>query len=360
MKNARILTILVAALCSTVFADQIVLKNGDRITGTIIKSDAKTLVIKTDYAGELTVDWSAVQDLTSTQSLHVELKNGRTLAGPVTITEGKARVGSQPSASAETAKEDVSAIRNDANQLAYEKSLHPRVMEGWIGGANVGFGLTRGNSQTKNLAIAFNAARPTLHDKLSLYATSIYASNDAAGATPSTTANANAGGIRYDHNLKPRLFAFVSGDFMSNGLQDLDLRSVITGGLGFHLIKTPETTPDLLAGVNYTHESYSAFIAPGGILQPSLTRSLIGLTLGDDFAHKVGKGTVITQNFFFYPDLSNTGQYRGTFSFGTVTKVAKRLGWQNQFGDIYVSNPPVGTKKNDIIFTTGLNVSFTH
>ena len=32
--------------------------------------------------------------------------------------------------------------------------------------------------------------------------------------------------------------------------------------------------------------------------------------------HKVGKSTVITQSFFFYPDLSDTGQYRGTFNFG--------------------------------------------
>jgi hypothetical protein len=30
------------------------------------------------------------------------------------------------------------------------------------------------------------------------------------------------------------------------------------------------------------------------------------------------------------------------------------------FGDIYLSNPPLGKKKNDIIFTTGLNISFIH
>jgi hypothetical protein len=60
------------------------------------------------------------------------------------------------------------------------------------------------------------------------------------------------------------------------------------------------------------------------------------------------------------PDLSQTGQYWGTFNFGTVTKLNKWLGWQNSFGDIYVSNPPVGTKKNDLILSTGLNFSFTH
>lgn len=29
-------------------------------------------------------------------------------------------------------------------------------------------------------------------------------------------------------------------------------------------------------------------------------------------------------------------------------------------GDIYVTNPPAGKKLNDILLTTGLNVSFTH
>jgi hypothetical protein len=60
---------------------------------------------------------------------------------------------------------------------------------------------------------------------------------------------------------------------------------------------------------------------------------------------------------YFYPDLSDTGEYRFTFNFGTVTKMNKWLGWQNSFGDIYVTNPPAGKKKNDILFTTGLSIS---
>ena len=56
------------------FADQIVLKNGDRLTGTIEKSDGKTLIIKTEFAGEVTVEWPAIQEITSTQSLHVTLE----------------------------------------------------------------------------------------------------------------------------------------------------------------------------------------------------------------------------------------------------------------------------------------------
>jgi len=114
--------------------------------------------------------------------------------------------------------------------------------------------------------------------------------------------------------------------------------------------------------VNYTHEGYAAFFLPTTPPTPvaAVTHSLAGLTMGDAIMHKVGKGTVITQTLFFYPDLTQTGQYRGTFNFGTVTKLNKWLGWQNSFADIYVSNPPTGTKKNDLQLATGLNISFTH
>ena len=72
------------------FADQVVLKNGDRLTGSITKSDGKTLVIKTDYAGEVTVKFDAIQSLTSTGDLNVTL-GGKTAVGPVTTTGAEAK-----------------------------------------------------------------------------------------------------------------------------------------------------------------------------------------------------------------------------------------------------------------------------
>src|SRR4029077_10643322 len=126
--------------------------------------------------------------------------------------------------------------RGQAEETAYEKSLNPGLFEGWQGGANVGLALTRGNNQTQNLALAFTAQRKTLDDKIGLYANTVYASNDAPGAIPSTTANAIQAGIRYDHNLSSRVFAFINGDFQTDDLQNLDLRSVLGGGLGYHAI----------------------------------------------------------------------------------------------------------------------------
>ena len=126
------------------------------------------------------------------------------------------------------------------------------------------------------------------------------------------------------------------------------MRSVFGGGLGLHALKSDRTTLDFLGGANYTRENYAAF-----------SRDLIALTLGEELMKKLGASTVVNQKLYFYPDLNETGEYRGAFNFGTVTKISKLLGWQNSFTETYVTNPPVGTKKNDVILTTGLNVSFS-
>jgi putative salt-induced outer membrane protein len=351
---------LLLLLAIPALADQIVLKNGDRLTGSIAKSDGKELVIKTDYAGDVTVKFDAIQSLSSTGDLNVTL-GGKTAFGPVTTSGDNVIVATKAAGPVEAPKASVTLLRSPAEQAAYDKSLHPGLMEGWNGGVNLGFAVTRGNSQTKNLNIAFNAARKGFHDKLILCASSIYATNDVSTASPHTTANVAGGGLRYDRDFAPRIFGFVNGDFYSDALQHLDLRATGGGGLGLHAVKSATTTLDLLAGVNYTHESYSSFLGPDGETTiAAQTNSLAGATLGDAFMHKIGTGTVVTQTFFFYPNLSDTGQYRGTFNLGTVTKLNKWLGWQNSFGDIYVSNPPTGTKQNDLQISTGLNISFTH
>jgi putative salt-induced outer membrane protein YdiY len=328
------------------FADQVTMKNGDRLTGTVVKSDGKTLVLHTDYAGDMTLKFDAVQAIESGQTLHVQTKDGKTAAGTVTTSDGNLQVKTSGGA-VEAPMSAVTALRNDKQEAAYEESLHPGIFQEWKSGLNLGFALTHGNSETKNLSIGFLATRQTLHDKLGAYANAVYATNDAPGAVPSTTANSAGGGSRYDHDIKQRVFGFVAADFFSDALQGLNIRSVLGGGGGYHAVKNDRTALDLLAGGNYTHEAYTAF-----------TRNFAALTIGEDLTQKIGKGTVLNQDLGFFPDLSDPGEYRATFALGTVTKLNRWLGWQNSASDIYVTNPPAGKRQNDLVLTTGLNVSF--
>jgi putative salt-induced outer membrane protein len=360
-KNRLVALVVLLALAPAVFADQIVLKNGDHLSGTIVKSDGKTLVLHTEFAGDVTVDFKAITQITSEKDLRVSTSDKKTLVGPVTTSDGKIEVATKAGGTVGVPIGNVAAIGAQAD---YEKLEHPGLLHGWNGGVDVGFSLARGNSETSNLALAINAVHPTLNDKTSIYLSSIDTKNDLA--TPSTVANLVTAGIRYDHNINPRIFGFVGADFMSNALQDLDLRGSYGGGLGYHAIKSDSTLLDFLAGLNYTHETYSngplitPVTGPPTFISYGVTHRFIALTLGEELLHKAGKTTVITEKLYFFPDLSNTGEYRATFDLGTVTKINKWLGWQNQFSDIYVSNPPASAKKNDLILTTGLNFSFTH
>lgn len=377
---------LLLLLVVPALADQIILKNGDKLTGSITKSDGKELVIKTDYAGDVTVKFDAIQSLTSTGDLHVSLGKN-TVVGPVTTRGDDVVVTTKTGGPVEAPKTSVTSLRSPDEEAAYQKSLHPGFAEGWAGGVNVGFALTTGNSETKNLNIAFNAVRKGFHDQLTLYEASVYGTNDKV-VPHETIANANGGGIRYDHDFTPRVFGFVSGDFFSNSLQDLSLRSILTGGAGLHVIKNDKTTLDLLAGLNYTHESFSDVLNPNppsgcvtgseSVCFFSPSDSSANLTLGDAFTHQLGKNTVLTQGFLIYPGLSttrialpgNTSEdvriYRFAFNLGTVTKINKWLGWQNSVTDVFVSNPPVvpvgdpRIERNDLQISTGLNISFTH
>ena len=115
--------ILLAGIClsllgSQVLADTIKLKNGDRLTGSIVKSDEKTIVIKTEYAGVITVNWDAVQDVDSIHDLNVFSKSGQKIVGKLTAGESKVEVTTKDAGKVELAKSDITTMRNADEQAA--------------------------------------------------------------------------------------------------------------------------------------------------------------------------------------------------------------------------------------------------
>ena len=183
LPNAVFLFASVALACMA-RADTITLENGDRLTGTIVKSDAKELILKTDDArpitdnpGLITLQWSAVRQITSSAPLYVVTPQGTTVGGTVTTEGTDLVVTPSTGAPQRIPLANVTTLRSQSEETAYERSLHPGLFESWQTDAAVGFGLARGNSHTTNLAIGFNAVRATMHDKLTAYMNSIYASS---------------------------------------------------------------------------------------------------------------------------------------------------------------------------------------
>jgi len=159
-----VLISLFLCLCATAAqADQLTLKNGDRLTGSIVKSDAKTLLLKTDFAGDITLQWEAVTSIVSSQTLHLALKDGQTIVGTVTTNDGKFEVATKETGPVAAAKDAVIGVRDDAEQKAYDDQIdrlrHPHLTDFWSGLLDTGLNLTRGNSEALTYSLAGKAAR---------------------------------------------------------------------------------------------------------------------------------------------------------------------------------------------------------
>jgi putative salt-induced outer membrane protein YdiY len=338
--------VVLLCCCLSAVAEQITLKNGDRVTGTIVNMTDKKLTVKTDYAGPIEINWDAVAQFSSDKPMVITRTDKQVVTGTVAAQDSQVAVATTSGAQ-QVPMSDVVVMRSQADQAAYEKSLHPGALEGWVGGGNLGLALARGNSDTTNLALGFNAARPTMNDKWTIQATQIY-STSTVNNVSTTSANALGGFIRYDRNLTKKLFAFGLFAGSYDHAQDLNERISPSGGLGYHVIASPATTLDLLGGFGYTYENYST----------GLTNNLLNATIGDEFSHKFTANTSVIQDFYFFPYLNSGGGYRGVFDLGLASKLYRAITWNFNFGDRYNSRPVAGKKNNDVLLTTGLGLTF--
>jgi putative salt-induced outer membrane protein YdiY len=290
--------------------------------------------------------WAAVKSLRSDTALNVVLPSGETVKGSVATSGDQLQV-TAPGAPKTAPLATVTAVRNDAEQHQYERLQNPGLLDLWAGYFDVGFALATGNSRSQLLTTAFNAARVTRTDKLSAYFNQVNTKSRVNNVT-STTASALRGGWKYNRTLVGRLFATGFNDYEHDRFQNLDLRFVAGGGLGMNLIKTERTQLDVDAGINYQRENF----------MNGTTRNSLEANFGDNLAYKMNKAVSLTQSARFFANLTNTGEYRMNFDFGTNTVLKSWLGWHVTASDRFVSNPLPGRQRNDLLLSTGLRLSF--
>ncbi len=338
------------ALAQAGRADQVTLKNGDRITGSIVKKVGKGLTLKAAAIGEVTVPWDEVVSIQSDVPLNVVLQDGRTVQATLQSSEGKIQL-KEPGQTLAAA--DVVAIRNADEQRAYERLLNPPFGRLWAGAATVGFAGTQGNAETRTFTLSFNAARATRNDKTTVHFSAVKASAMISGVS-ADTAQAVRGGWGYNRTISSRLFVTTFNDYEYDRFQDLDLRLVLGGGLGLGVWRGERGRLDVVGGAAYNREKFSP-VAPA----VGFTRTSAEAYWGEDASYKLNDTTSLTQGFRMFNNLSKTGEYRANFDLGANTRLFKWLTWNLGFSDRYLSNPVAGRKQNDILYTTGIGVTFS-
>src|SRR5579871_5632246 len=144
----KISALLFLCLCAPLFADQVTMKNGDRLSGNVVKFDGKNLILKSEFAGLVTISWDAVSAVTSSNPLNVGLKGGQMLVGTVTTADGNFIVATATSGNVTAPRANVEVIRSKEEQAAYDAdadhSRNPRLIDLWTGFLDLGYATTRG------------------------------------------------------------------------------------------------------------------------------------------------------------------------------------------------------------------------
>jgi ribosome maturation factor RimP len=92
-KNISLLVILVIAgffITENSLADEVRLKNADKLTGRIVRMQENKLTLKTTYAGEITISWKEVAGLRTDGLVKVVLEDNTRFEGTAeAIEDGK-------------------------------------------------------------------------------------------------------------------------------------------------------------------------------------------------------------------------------------------------------------------------------
>jgi putative salt-induced outer membrane protein YdiY len=225
----------------------------------------------------------------------------------------------------------------------------------WRGALGAGATATSGNNESLNYSINGHAVKRTHVDKLGGYLQAVYGRRDVDGTTQRTSDQTRTG-IGYSRDFNDRLFGFGMLDFDRNNVIDLDLRTVVAGGVGYHVVKREGHTFDISTGPAYIHERYSTDKVRDTTRDTK--RDMVEWLIAEESNHALTRMVSFRQRLSYYANLNEGGEHRLSFDTGLVLKVNDRWSATITFSNRYQSNPVPGVEKNDMLLVTGLQYVF--
>ena len=353
--------VAVVTASSSAFADHLVLNNGDRLTGRVVAASTADVSLDTELAGRVTIKWTGVAQM-----------NGRPMSADLTLATVRSLVPTAPSSPPTT----------------------------WHGAVTAGWDSSRGNSETSTLSTHGVVTRLGPRDTLGLFGTYLF-SAIGSGTDAVTTARAARGGLRYDHDIAGSLYGFGFGDAENDPLQLLDLRTVVGGGAGAHLLRNEATQFNLFGGVSYARDAYAAattssstttattttkstgpVVTPPGlggtppglsgihpkrggtppaVVRTSVSRNVGEFLVGQDLSHQLSDTVNVSEGLTVFPAIGDAQDYRVSFDLSLSAQLNSWLQWNVTVADRYLRIPPAGgAVQNDTFISTGLGITFGH
>lgn len=240
------LSLLVFCPFSALEAGQISLVNGDSLTGTIVSMDNGVLVLKTEYAGTINLQWDKVARMQSEAPLRVVLTDQTNLIGE-TKEAAKGQMKLKMGKIVETASFDLGEV------VAINPKPEEKKGVKFQGRINLGLASTSGNTDTSSQHLAGEVVARTEENR---YTAGVEYNKEKD--QDQVTSKNYLGYAKYDHFLSQKWYAYANTLFEKDEFKDLNLRSTIGLGLGYQFFESERTNFSLEAGTSYLNEDFAA------------------------------------------------------------------------------------------------------
>jgi putative salt-induced outer membrane protein YdiY len=348
------LSCFLALVCLTGLghADVLTLKNGDRVTGTLVTIKGGTLQLKTDKLGTISIPMAQVATYSVEKPVAVVIKGQQPVYGTLELLPS----GDWQVKAANGQAQTIAAAKPELIMPAedYQKvEQAPGVLEAWKGSASLGYSLQNGNQVTSTFTTNITATRerpatPIFepHTRTNFdFTTLLSHANEGFSTVTSRTLTAN---LRVDYLFSPNNFVFVFGQLNHVSTQSLYLQQTYGGGFGRDLIKNSRTTFSVFGGPTYEQEKFF-----NGDFS-NTAELLLAETLGEQFSKRLR----LDHYFHFYPDLVHGGEYRFDTSSVVSFKLTNKLLVNASVIDLYLSSVPFGNNKNNVTLALGIGYAF--
>jgi hypothetical protein len=341
--------------------DVLILQDGEKLIGHLQSATSTSVVFKSDLAGELTLDWSKVKELQTTQTFaaipkNVKLRRSEDATkvpkGSVTMADQQLQVKTTQGTPQTIPVADVGNVVSEAS---FEQAFRRRnFFQGWKGGATGGISLTEATQKSQTFTAAVNLVRSVPDESwMDVRSRTIFGFNEAYGkvtqpGSPTLKTSLYHAAIEQDRYLTPRLFAFGQAIFDHSFSQGLDLQQIYGGGLGFVVFKRPNQELDFKASADYINYRFAT---------SSLNKSLFGSIFGETYTRTFAHGILLNEQAGITPAWTDTSYYSAFASAGLTFPVYRHFGLTLGALDNFLNNPPPGFRKNSFQFTVGATYS---
>jgi putative salt-induced outer membrane protein YdiY len=234
--------IIILFLSEHTWADEVWLRNGDRLTGEVIRMKGNIFVLSTSYAGEISIKWEEVQNLETENSVRVVLSDDTSASGTLLRREA-GEVAVRAKAISEPLNIKLSKITMINPEVEPPVKIKARL--------NIGASYTRGNTDRNDIYGDAELVARTKVNRYTIGGLYNFSEEDNAKTTDNVF-----GYMKYDHFFTQKMYGYAHATGEKDKFKDLNLRSSLGLGVGYQFVETERTNLSIEGGLSYISEDY--------------------------------------------------------------------------------------------------------